>query len=64
MNKIEIFIFGFSTLLKVSRTYTMDIAIEQQRDVVCELFSVLWFIFLGAAPIPYVQEAILNQPHT
>ena len=28
MNKIEIFVFGFSTLLKVSRTYIMDLEIE------------------------------------
>ena len=28
--------------------------------VVCKLFSLLCFVFLGVAPIPYVQTAILN----
>ena len=56
----------FSTLLKISRTYTVGSRVEQQRDAVCKLFELLCFVFLGAAPIPYcmyVQAAILNVPH-
>ena len=45
---------GFSTLLKVSVTYKVVLAIELQRDVVCTLLFLLCFIFLGAVPIPYV----------
>ena len=32
-------------------------------DVVCKLFELLRFIFLGAAPILYALAAILNLPH-
>ena len=28
-----------------------------------KLFALLCFVFLGDAPIPYVQAAILNLPH-
>ena len=65
MNKIEIFVFGFSILWKVSGTHTVDLALEKQWEVVCKLFELLYFIFLGAAPIhvPYVLAAILNMPH-
>ena len=45
----------FSTLLKVSETFTVDLALELQREVVCALFGLLYFVFLIAAPIPYVQ---------
>ena len=55
MNKIETFMFGFSTLLVKF--------MEQQKDVVCKLFALLCFVSLGAAPIPYVQAAILNLPY-
>ena len=48
----------------VSQTYRVDLAIEQQRDVVCKLFSLVYFIFQGAAPMPYVQVVILNLPHS
>ena len=34
-----------------------------QRNVVCKLFVFLCFVFHGAAPIPYVQTAILNLLH-
>ena len=54
MNKLKIFRFGFLTLLKVSGTFGVDLALEKQREVVCKLFEVLCFVFLGAAPIPYV----------
>ena len=50
----------FSALLKVSGTYRVDLAIEWPREVVCRLFALLCFFFLGAAPIPYVQAAILK----
>ena len=52
----------FSTFIKVSRTCTVDLAIEQPRGVVCKLFSLICFVFHGAAPIPYVQVVILNLP--
>ena len=40
MNKIQIFMFGFLDLVK-----------GRERDVVCKLFALLYFIFLGAAPM-------------
>ena len=61
MNKIDIFVFGFWALLKVSGTYRVDLAIEQLREVVCRHFALLCFVFLGAAPIPYVQVAIIKK---
>ena len=63
MNKIDFFAFGFSALLKVSGTCRVDLAIEKPREVVCRRFALLCFVFLGAAPIPYVQAAILNLLH-
>ena len=53
MNKIDFLRLVFSALLKVSETYRVDLAIEQPR-VVCRHFAHLCFVFLGAAPIPYV----------
>ena len=53
----------FSALLKVSGTYRVDLAIEWPREVVYRHFAFLCFVFLGAAPIPYVQAAILNLLH-
>ena len=64
MNKIKIFTHGFLELDKVSGTYTVDSAIEQPRDVVYKNFAFICFVFCGAAPIPYVQVAILNLPIT
>ena len=42
----------------------MDLAIEKQREVhvVCKLSALVCFVFLGAAPIPYVQAAVLFLP--
>ena len=54
---------AFLSLRKVSRTYRVDLAIEQQKDVVCKLLAFLCFVFHGAAPVPYVQAAILNLLH-
>ena len=50
----------FSALLNVSGTYRVDLAIEEPREVVCRHFTLLCFVFLGAAPILYVQATILN----
>ena len=55
-------VWFFSTLIKASRTIRVDLALEQQKDVVCKLFSPLCFVFVGTAPIPYVQAAVLNLP--
>ena len=64
INKIESFcVWLFSTLLKVSETFRVDLALELLRDVVCKFFALLCFIFWGAASIPYAQAAILNLPH-
>ena len=60
MNKIEH--VDFSRLIKVSGTYTKDLAIEQPRDVVYKHFAFICFVFHGAAPILNVQVAILNLP--
>ena len=62
-NKIEFFTFGFLTLIKVSRTHSVDLAIEQPRDEVYKLFAFVCFVFHGSSPIPYVQVAIMNLPH-
>ena len=45
---------AFSTLIKVSGTFGVDLALQQQREVVCKLFELLCFVFLEAAPIPYM----------
>ena len=60
--KLKFLCLVFSTLLNDSRTFRVDLALEQLRDVVCKLFALLCFVFLWAAPIPYVQAAILNLP--
>ena len=39
----------FSTLLNVSGVFRVDLAIEWQSDVVCRIFSLLCFVFLGVA---------------
>ena len=59
INKIKIFMFGFFNLIKISVTYiySVDLALEQQKIVVCMLFALLCFIFLGAALIPYDRRA-------
>ena len=44
-------------MLKVSRTYRVDLAIEYRRDVVCRLLYSSALFFLGAAPTPYVEAA-------
>ena len=38
----------FSTLIKVSGTNRVDLALEYQREVVCKLFELLCFIFGGS----------------
>ena len=63
--KSKNFMFGFLDLVKVSGTYRVDLALEQRRDLVCKLFSLLCFVFfLGTAPIHvpymYVQATILK----
>ena len=47
MNKSKVSYLFFSTLLKVSGVFRIDtcIAVEQQSDVVCKLFSLLCFVF-------------------
>ena len=56
MNKIGAlqvwFSLVFSTLLKVRGTFRVGLALEYQREVVCKLFELLCFVFLGVAPIP------------
>ena len=44
----------FSNAIKVSGSYTVDLAIEQASDVVYKLFALLCVVFLGVAPMPYV----------
>ena len=48
MNKIEIFKFGFSNLLKVNGTFGVDVALG---EVDCKLFELLCFVFLGTCPV-------------
>ena len=57
MNKLEIFMFVFSILLKVSGIHEVNLAVQQQRDGVCKFFTFLSFILLGIALLPYVQAA-------
>ena len=59
-NKIGNSCLVSSTLINVSGTYRVDLAIEEQRDIVCKYLALFCFVFLGAAPIPNVQAAILN----
>ena len=51
-------------MINVSRTNRVDLELEYQRDVVCQLFAFLCSAFLGAAPLSYEQAAILNLPHS
>ena len=44
------FCFVFSTLLKVSGAFRVDLALEKLRTVACKLFALVCFVFLGAAP--------------
>ena len=53
MNKTEILCLVFSKLKNVIGTLGVHLALDQQRDVVCEFFALLCFVLLGAAPIPY-----------
>ena len=57
--------FYFRFFASSNRTYRVDLDIEYQRDVICNLWqlSLPCFVFLGASPIPYVQVAILNLPN-
>ena len=57
-SKIEIVSFTFLDLVKVCRTFTVDLALELPRAVVCKLLRFPASFFLVAAPIPYVQAAI------
>ena len=54
---------NFLTLLNVTGTFGIDLALEKLSKVICKLFELPCFIFLGAPLIPYVQAAILNLPH-
>ena len=47
-------------MIKVSRTFTVNLATEYTRDVVYKHFAFVCVVFHGAAPIAYVQAAILN----
>ena len=60
--KSKFFNFGFLNLVKGYQNFWSRFTLEQQREVVCKLFELLCFVFLGAAPIPYVQAAILTWP--
>ena len=46
MNKIEILRLVFSSLIKVCGTYTVDLAIEEPRDVVYKHFAFVYFVFM------------------
>ena len=50
--KKERLCLGFLTMLEVSGSYKVDLAIEQQRDVLCKLFELLCFVLLQATPVP------------
>ena len=50
MNKIEILKFGFLGLVKRQQSFWIRIA----KGSSPEAFELICFIFLGAAPIPYV----------
>ena len=46
LTKSKFWSLVFSTLLKVSSTFRVDLALEYQRDVACKLFALLcWFLF-------------------
>ena len=62
MNKIENLWVVFLSTIKFSRSYTVDLAIEQPRDIVYMLYVLLFFVFRWAASIPYIQAVILNLP--
>ena len=41
----------------------VDLAVEEQKEVVCKLSALLCFRIFEAALIPYVLVAVLNLPH-
>ena len=51
-------------MTEVSRTNRVNLALEQQRNVVYKLFELLCLVSVAAAPIytSYAQAAILNLP--
>ena len=61
--KIEIFKFGFSTSVKVNMNFWSRFSIRIAKGSSPEDFELLCFVFLGIAPIPYLQVAILNLLH-
>ena len=63
LERLKISRLVFSTLIKVSGIYRVDLAIESPKEVVYKLFVFVCFVFYGAAPIPYVQMTILNLAH-
>ena len=61
--KIEIFKFGFSTLLKVDMNFWSRFSVTIAEGSSPEDLELLCFTFSGIAPIPYLQVAILNLLH-
>ena len=60
MNKIEIFTFDFSTMRRINETLGIYLALKQLMVFICKSFASLCCVYLGAAPICYVQDAILK----
>ena len=63
MNKPKFSCWVFSTLLKVSGTFKSRFSIRIAKGYCLYAFALVCFVFLGAAPILYVQAAKLNLTH-
>ena len=61
--KLKFYIWFFFNLGKGLRNLWTRFTMQWQRNFVDEIFAFLSFGFCGAAPIPYLQGAILNLHH-
>ena len=55
MSRVKHFLYlVFLTLRKVNRTYGVDLAIKQQKGVVCKLCAFFCLVFHWDVPITYI----------
>ena len=64
-NNVEIFVFPFLGHKRINGTLGIYFAFEYLRVFICKSFGSLCcgYMYLGAAPVPYVQDAILYLPN-
>ena len=64
-DKTKIFMFNFLTLREISKkNFGNSYYNRIVRLFACQCFALFCCGYLGAAPIPYIQAAISNMPHS